>query len=72
MQEKRELPNLFNTKYDCCGCGACLAICPMNNKKKECIEMRIDNEGFYYPIINREVCIKCFRCVNICAFKKNI
>lgn len=36
-------------KSNCTGCGACSNICPQN-----CIQLRIDNEGFKYPIINQK------------------
>lgn len=59
-----EPPVLFNNKENCCGCGACYAICPVN-----AIRMEEDEEGFLYPHVNSNVCIKCFRCLKVCAFK---
>ena len=38
-------------KKDCSGCGACSAICPQS-----CIDMKTDNEGFLYPVIEKENC----------------
>ena len=55
---------LFDEKYNCCGCSACLAICP-----KDAITMIIDEEGFEYPIINREKCICCNLCYKVCPIK---
>lgn len=59
-------PNLVPSKSSCCGCGACYSICPVN-----AINMELDNEGFLYPSINKETCIKCHLCLNICIFKED-
>lgn len=52
-------------KKDCCGCAACLSICPCN-----AILMEKDIEGFLYPHIDETKCIKCGRCDMVCAFKQ--
>jgi len=65
MPEKK-VPILFKEKKDCCGCGACYSICPVN-----AIDMKQDEEGFFYPIINKQMCICCHKCVNACLFKKD-
>lgn len=31
--------------------------------------MQVDNEGFLYPIINKELCINCGLCKKVCAFQ---
>ena len=31
--------------------------------------MQADNEGFLYPIINKELCINCGLCKKVCAFQ---
>lgn len=46
---------------DCSGCSACAAVCP-----KQCIEMKPDKEGFLYPHINQDLCIKCNKCSSVC------
>lgn len=51
----------IKTKKDCCGCYACYNICP-----KECITMESDNEGFWYPKIDKDKCINCNLCKKIC------
>ena len=51
-------------KKECCGCTACLSVCP-----KQCITMQADEEGFLYPVINREVCIDCGLCEKVCPFE---
>ena len=48
-------------RADCSGCAACANICPKN-----AIEMTRDAEGFAYPKINPELCIKCGRCDATC------
>lgn len=51
----------IKNKKDCCGCYACYNICP-----KECITMESDNEGFWYPKIDRDKCINCNLCEKVC------
>lgn len=48
-------------KMKCSGCAACAAICP-----KQCITMRSDEEGFFYPEIDSSTCIHCNRCEQVC------
>ena len=48
-------------KQDCTGCTACVNVCP-----RQCILMRVDEEGFYYPIIDKEKCIECGLCEKVC------
>lgn len=55
---------IYTNKKDCCGCGACMQICPKN-----AIEMLPDNEGFAYPYINSELCINCGLCESTCPIK---
>ena len=57
-------PTLFNRKEDCCGCTACVVICP-----KEAIAMPEDSEGFFYPSINKQLCICCYQCLKVCPIK---
>lgn len=47
----------------CCGCQACLMICPTN-----CISMHKDERGFLYPQKVSELCIDCGMCENVCPF----
>lgn len=46
---------------DCCGCFACVQKCP-----KQCIKLYEDEEGFLYPKVNAEICIKCGLCERVC------
>ena len=48
-------------KKDCCGCSACVQICP-----KQCISLKEDFEGFLYPIVDKDVCIDCGLCEKAC------
>lgn len=46
----------------CTGCGACAFICP-----QVAIEMKENEIGIIYPIINEEKCISCKRCQKVCS-----
>lgn len=48
-------------KSKCSGCHSCMNICPKN-----CIEMKVDQEGFWYPAVDKEKCIKCGLCEKRC------
>lgn len=48
-------------KETCCGCMACVQKCP-----RACIEMVEDNEGFFYPRVNMDLCIDCHLCEKSC------
>ena len=48
-------------RADCSGCEACANICP-----KKAVTMTRDAEGFAYPKIDSDRCIKCGRCDAIC------
>lgn len=60
----RELPVLFHQKEECCGCSACKEVCPVG-----AICMVSDEEGFWYPKVNKNKCIRCYRCLKVCPFK---
>lgn len=53
----------IENKEKCCGCSACVSICPVN-----CLQMQMDEEGFYYPVANTEACINCNRCEKVCPY----
>lgn len=45
----------------CSGCGACASICP-----QKCINIIHDQEGFRYPKVEEDKCIKCGLCIKVC------
>lgn len=50
-------------KAECCGCTACLSVCP-----KKCISMMTDELGLQYPVVNEDDCIECGACIKVCPF----
>lgn len=52
-------------KEDCCGCCACMTICPA-----KCITMKRDEEGFLYPEIDETKCLHCGMRQKVCDFNK--
>ena len=58
------VPILYKNKEDCCGCGACVNICP-----RTAIYMEEDEYGFLYPRIDENKCVRCQRCKTVCAFQ---
>lgn len=61
-----EFPILYSKKEECCGCGACAAIC-----NHHAINMQEDEEGFFYPNLIESRCIKCYQCIRVCPFSAN-
>lgn len=61
----KDIPVLFTRKEVCCGCAACYAICP-----ESAISMVEDEEGFDYPQVDEEKCIRCYQCLKVCPFKE--
>lgn len=55
---------LFDSLSQCCGCTACYSVCP-----KHAIEMRSEDDGYWYPIVNHDKCIDCGRCEAVCPLK---
>ena len=51
----------INNKKNCNGCCACVDICPLN-----AIKLETDEEGFWYPRVDKEKCIKCEKCIQVC------
>lgn len=56
---------LYKKKEMCCGCTACMNICP-----KRAITMKQDEEGFLYPLIDEDKCVNCGLCKKVCAFQE--
>lgn len=51
----------INKKDNCCGCYACVNVCP-----KDCISMEEDSEGFNYPNVDKDKCVDCTLCEKVC------
>lgn len=49
-------------RVDCNGCKVCGDICP-----NKAISFETDTEGFWYPVINNDKCIRCGQCFNACS-----
>lgn len=52
---------VIDKKANCCGCTACVSVCPQN-----CIKMVEDEEGFKYPVVDKDKCIDCKLCEKVC------
>lgn len=55
--------NIYDEKRNCSGCAACYSVCPVH-----CIEMKYDEEGFYYPYVDGLKCICCDKCKSVCPY----
>ena len=64
--EVKKLPVLYERKEDCCGCTACYSICPVG-----AISMMEDEEGFEYPEVSEEMCIRCYKCTGVCPIERD-
>lgn len=60
------LPELYEKKMYCCGCTACFSICPV-----DAIRMLPDEEGFLYPVVDAQQCIRCYKCMSVCAYRND-
>lgn len=57
--------DLYQKDEDCCGCGMCANICPA-----KIIQMKSDELGFLYPLIENETaCLNCKKCLKVCPIK---
>ena len=45
----------------CTGCGVCTVICP-----KKCLNIELDDDGFYKAVCDEEKCIQCGLCDKVC------
>ena len=51
----------ISIKSDCCGCCACIDACNQN-----AITLKNDDEGFWYPQVDPNLCNNCGLCEKIC------
>lgn len=51
----------IKNKIDCCGCNACGDVCAHN-----AITFKTDNEGFWYPEVDMQLCTDCHLCEKVC------
>ena len=51
---------------NCYGCGVCASICIEN-----AIKIIRNKEGFYIPVINNSLCVKCKKCIKVCSYNDN-
>lgn len=52
---------IIHIPNECTGCGACSSICP-----KRCIEIKPNEDGFYFPVVDFDNCIECHSCEKAC------
>ena len=58
---------LFENKYQCCGCNACEMICG-----KKAITMIEDKDGFRFPQIDADKCVGCGSCLKVCCIGNDV
>lgn len=49
---------------DCFGCGVCATVCNRN-----AISIKLNEKGFYTPMLDTRKCTNCGLCSEVCAFK---
>lgn len=63
MVQKSNRENIMITGGECVGCRSCEQVCPTG-----CIVFKPDEEGFLYPKVEEEQCIRCGKCLRHCRF----
>ena len=53
------------SRKSCSGCTCCEKLCP-----SKAITMQYDSEGFFYPMIDPDLCVKCGICERSCPIQK--
>lgn len=58
---------LFENKYQCCGCNACEMVCG-----QKAITMIEDKDGFRFPRIDVDKCVGCGSCLKVCCIGNDV
>lgn len=58
---------LVENRVNCFGCAACRAVCPT-----KAITMQPDREGFFYPVIDSDLCTQCGACTAVCPARQEL
>ncbi len=48
-------------RTECTGCGSCFNTCRFN-----AIDMQLDKDGFWQPVIDKQMCVECGACLKKC------
>lgn len=59
------MSSVANNEY-CYGCGVCVISCPV-----KAIKMTFNDEGFYKPMVDKNVCVNCGICSNVCSYNSS-
>ena len=62
--EKKTLNKIYPFNADCCGCAACVDVCPKN-----AVSMKEMKDGIY-PFVDDSLCVECGKCEEVCGQKK--
>lgn len=60
MNSKKHINSLAEL-YACTSCQVCSAVCPV-----EAISIELNDEGFFRPLVDENICIGCQRCTKYC------
>lgn len=55
--------NIHRNNSMCCGCGACMAVCPCN-----AVQIKMDKDGFYSSFVDNDKCVSCGKCTKVCPY----